>query len=135
LFINHFDHKSDIDREETATGIRKPATGENGDHSSYKITIMKNSLQIVAIIDQPELLEDKIEQLAHRHHDTGYGIQNMPANRIVLETSSIETHITGDVVMNNPDEQISTRFVTCFVFTCVKRRDNEYVLEWSSSLS
>ena len=42
---------------------------------------MKNSLQIIAIIDQPGLLEDKIEQLAYRHHDTGYGIQNIPANR------------------------------------------------------
>jgi hypothetical protein len=96
---------------------------------------MKNSLQIVAIIDQPELLEDKIEQLAYRHHDTGYGIQNMPAHRIVLETSSVETHISGNVVMNNSDEQVSTRFITCFVFTCIKRRGSAYMLEWSSSLS
>ena len=96
---------------------------------------MKNSLQIIAIIDQPELLEDKIEQLAYRHHDTGYGMQNIRANRIALETSSIETHISGNVVMNNPDEQISMRFITCFVFTCLKRKGSVYKLEWSSSLS
>jgi hypothetical protein len=96
---------------------------------------MKNSLQIIAIIDQPGLLEDKIEQLAYRHHDPGYGMQNIPANRITLETSSVETYLSGNVVMNNPDEQISTRFITCFVFTCIKRQGSVYELEWSSSLS
>ena len=93
---------------------------------------MKNSLQIIAIIDQPGLLEDKIEQLAYRHHDTGYGI---PASRIAFETSSIETHVTGNTVMNNPDQQISMPFITCFVFTCIKRKGSAYKLEWSSSLS
>ena len=93
---------------------------------------MKNSLQIIALIDQPGLLEDKIEQLAYRHHDPGYGI---PANRIAFETSSVETHASGNVVMNNPIEQISRRFITCFVFTCIKSRGSAYKLEWSSSLS
>jgi hypothetical protein len=96
---------------------------------------MKNSLQIIAVIDQPGLLEDKIEQLADRHHDPGYVLQNVPANRIALETSSVETYLSGNVVLNNPDEQISTRFITCFVFTCIKGRGGAYQLEWSSSLS
>jgi hypothetical protein len=96
---------------------------------------MKNSLQIIAVIDQPGLLEDKIEQLAYRHHDPGYGIQNIPANRIELETSSVETHVSGNVVINDPNEQISMRFITCFVFTCSKRKDSVYKVEWSSSLS
>jgi len=96
---------------------------------------MKNSLQIIAIIDQPGLLEDKIEQLAYRHHDPEYGIQNIPANRIALETSSVETHVSGNVVINNPDAQVSTRFITCFVFTCIKSKSSVYKLEWSSSLS
>jgi hypothetical protein len=96
---------------------------------------MKNSLQIIAIIDQPELLEDKIEQLAYRHHDAGYGVQNIPANNVVLETSSVETYVKGHAVMNNPDEQVSMPFLTCFVFTCIKIADSDYKLEWSSSLS
>jgi hypothetical protein len=96
---------------------------------------MKNSLQIIAVIDQPGLLEDKIEQLAYRHHDPEYDIQNMPANPIALETSSVETYVSGNVVMNNPHEQVSTRFITCFVFTCIKRKSGVYKLEWSSSLS
>lgn len=96
---------------------------------------MKNSLQIIAIIDQPGLLKDKIEQLAYRHHDPGYSIQNIPANRIALETSSVETHVSGNVVINNPDSQISMRFLSCFVFTCIRRKSGVYKLEWSSSLS
>src|ERR1700748_64020 len=108
---------------------------ENGDHNSHKITIMKNSIQIVAIIDQPELLEEKIEQLAYRHHDEGHAVQNIPASRIVFETSSVERYVTGFAVMNNPHEQISTPFITCFVFTCIKSKDSVYKLEWSSSLS
>jgi len=97
--------------------------------------IMKNSVKIIAIIDQPRLLEDKIEQLAYRYHAKGYSSKNVPANRIALETSSVETYVTGHAVMNNPDEQISRRFITPFVFTCIKIKSSVYKVEWSSSLS
>jgi len=97
--------------------------------------IMKNSVKVIAIIDQPGLLEDKIEQLAYHHHPPGPGSQNVPANRLELETSSVETYVTGDAVMNNPDEQISRRFITPFVFTCIKINSSVYKVEWSSSLS
>ena len=96
---------------------------------------MKNSLQIIAVVDQPELLEEKIELLADRHHDQEHAIQNLPANRIAFETSSVEIYVKGYAVMNNPDQQVSIPFLTCFVFTCVKRMDSVYKLEWSSSLS
>jgi len=96
---------------------------------------MKNSLQVIAIIDQPQLLEDKIEHLAHRYYDLGYSLQNIPANQVAIETSSVETYVSGNAVMNNPDEQISIPFVTCFVFTCIKTQGRVYKVEWSSSLS
>ena len=95
---------------------------------------MINSLQITATIDQPELLEDKVEKLAYRRYDRGYGKQKMPDDQ-VIETSSAEVYVNGTVAMNNPDEQISMSFITCFVFTCIKRKDSVYKLEWSSSLS
>lgn len=96
---------------------------------------MKNSLQIIAIIDQPELLEDKIGHLAYRHQDAGYGVQNIPANNVPFETSSVETYVKGYAVMNNPDKQVSMPFLTCFVFTCIKTKGHVYKVEWSSSLS
>jgi len=96
---------------------------------------MINSLQITATIDQPELLEDRVEKLAYRRYDPGYGMQKMPGNHEVLETSSTEAYVNGVVAMNNSDEQINIPFITLFVFTCIKRKDSVYKLVWSSSLS
>ena len=95
---------------------------------------MKNSLQVIALIDKPELLEGKIEQLAYRHHDSEC-TQNIAANSATLETSSVETYVSGYAVMNDPDEQVSVPFITSFVFTCIKTKDCIYKVEWSSSLS
>jgi hypothetical protein len=96
---------------------------------------MINSLQITATIDQPQLLEDKVEKLAYRRYDPGYGMQKMPDDHEVIETSSTEAYVTGTVEMNNSGEQINMPFITCFVFTCIKRKNSVYKLEWSSSLS
>ncbi len=96
---------------------------------------MKNSLQIIATIDQPGLLEDMVEKLAYRHYDLGYGKQKMPGNREALETSSTETYVSGIVAMDDSGEQINMPFITCFVFTCIKGKDSAYKLGWSSSLS
>ncbi len=96
---------------------------------------MKNSLQIIATIDQPGLLEDMVEKLAYRHYDLGYGKQKMPGNREALETSSTETYVSGTVAMDDSGEQINMPFITCFVFTCIKGKDSVYKLGWSSSLS
>jgi len=96
---------------------------------------MINSLQITATIDEPELLKDTVEKLASRHYDPGYGMQKMPGDYEVLETSSTEAYVNGVVAMNNSDEQINIPFITLFVFTCIKRKDGVYKLGWSSSLS
>ena len=96
---------------------------------------MKNSLQITTTIDQPDLLEGRVEKLAYRHHDLGYGQQQIPGNHEAIEASSAETYVSGTVAICNSGEQINLPFITCFVFTCIKRKDSVYKLEWSSSLS
>ncbi len=96
---------------------------------------MKSSLQITAAIDHPELLEDRVEELAYRHYDLGYGKQEIPGNYEALETSSAEVYVSGNVAINNSRQQINMPFITCFVFTCVKTKHSFYKLEWSSSLS
>jgi len=96
---------------------------------------MINSLQISATIDQPELLEDRVEKLAYRRYDLGYGMQKMPGDHEALETSSAEAYVSGTVAMNNSDEQINMPFITRFVFTCIKRKGSDYKLGWSYSLS
>ena len=96
---------------------------------------MINSLEITATIDQPELLEDRVEKLAYRRYDLGYGMEKMPVDHEVIETSSTEAYVNGTVAMNNSGEQINMPFITSFVFTCIKRKDSAYKLGWSSSLS
>jgi hypothetical protein len=96
---------------------------------------MINSLQITATIYQPELLKDKVEKLAYRRYGPGYGVQKMPDDHEVIETSSTEVHVNGTLAMNNSGEQIKRPFITCFVFTCIKKKGSVYKLEWSSSLS
>ena len=96
---------------------------------------MKNSLQISAAINHLELLEGRVEQLSYRHYDLGYGKQQVPADYEALETSSAEVYVSGTMAMSNSRIQVNIPFITCFVFTCVKRKDSVYKLEWGSSLS
>ena len=96
---------------------------------------MKKSLRITTTIDQPGFLEDLVEKLASRHYDPGYSKQIMPDNRKALETSSTETYLSGTVGIKDTTGQINMPFITSFLFTCIKGKDGEYKLEWSSSLS
>lgn len=96
---------------------------------------MKKSLHITATIDQPGFLEDLVEKLAYRHYDIGYGKQKMPRNHEALETSSTDTYVSGTMAMDDSGEHINMPFITRFVFTCIKGKDSDYKLEWSSSLS
>ena len=96
---------------------------------------MKKSLHITATIDQPTFLEDLVEKLACRHYDIGYGKQKMPRNHEALETSSTDTYVSGTMAMDDSGEHINMPFITRFIFTCIKGKDDVYKLEWSSSLS
>ena len=96
---------------------------------------MKNEMQIVAAIDDPELLEHRVEELATGHYDLGYGRQQVPGNNEAIETSSAGVEVSGIVAIDNSCERINVPFTTGFVFTCIKGNDNVYKLTWSSSLS
>ena len=96
---------------------------------------MKQSLHITATIDQPVFLEHMIEKLAYRRYDLGYGKQIMPDNREALETSTTEAFISGSMEIDTVNEHIYMPFITSFLFTCIKGKDDKYKLEWTSSLS
>ena len=97
---------------------------------------MNTTLHIKASLDRPELLKSMVEKLAIRHYDIGYGNANVPGSHKALETSSIESYVSGNVelCMNN-EETIKMPFVSCFLFTCTKEKKEEYKLNWSISLS
>ena len=96
---------------------------------------MKKSLYISTTFDQPDLLEDLVEKLAGRRYDMGFGSEKMPLNFEALETSSAETYVSGTILFNDNDEIINMPFITSFLFTCIKRKEDEYKLTWASSMS
>ena len=100
---------------------------------------MNQVLQITAILDQPELLENLVEKLASRRYDIGYSREAVPQDWQAVETSSTETYVSGTLSMsgsmNNDDASVNMPFITSMLFTCIKGKENDYRLLWSSSLS
>lgn len=91
---------------------------------------MKNSLHITAIIDHPGFLEDIIEKLAMRHHT-----EPSHFDSTMIETSSTETYVSGTMVIEDKQEHFNMPFITPFLFTCIKRSEDTYSLEWGISMS
>ena len=100
---------------------------------------MNQVLQITAILDQPELLENLVEKLASRRYDIGYSRELVPQDWQAVETSSTETYVSGTLsfsgLTNNDDASLNVPFITSMLFTCIKGKEDDYRLLWSSSLS
>jgi hypothetical protein len=100
---------------------------------------MNKILQITATLDQPELLESLVEKLASRRCDIGYSREMVPQDWQAVETSSTETYVSGTLsfggVTNDEDASVNVPFITSMLFTCIKGKENDYKLLWSSSLS
>jgi hypothetical protein len=106
---------------------------------NFKTFSMDTTLHITAILDQPELLESLVEKLASRRYDIGYSKQVVPGNWQPVETSSTETYVSGTLSLsgmtNNEKDTINIPFITSMLFTCIKDKNEDYKLAWSSSLS
>ena len=102
---------------------------------------MKQTLQISATFDKPELIQNLVEQLAYRRYELGFSKQTMPRGFKALETSTSETYVSGGMALDmtsdteTKEERINMPFITCFLFTCIKGKTDPYQLIWSSSLS
>ena len=98
---------------------------------------MNKLLNIAAVLDQPDLLENLVEKLATRHYDIGFSSQLVPENWCAVETSSTETYVSGTLQLASADNDllINMPFITSMLFTCIKNNKTDYRLLWSSSLS
>lgn len=97
---------------------------------------MKKNIHLSASVDEPEVLEDIIEKLAIRRYDAGYGRAKVPDTWNALDSSSIETYISGNVEFDyNETQRIRVPYITCFLFSCTKEKNSPYGLVWSLSLS
>jgi hypothetical protein len=105
---------------------------------TVKNFVMNQSLNIVATLDQPDLLENLVEKLASRRYDIGYSNEIVPQDWQAVETSSTETYVSGTLSFSglmNDDASINIPFITSMLFTCIKGKEDDYRLLWSSSLS
>lgn len=96
---------------------------------------MNKSLNITATLDQPELLENLVEKLAYRRVELGYGKAVLPRGREAIETSSNDTYVSGTMELSGANLHINMPFITRFVFTCIKGKNDPYKLCWGTSLS
>ena len=97
---------------------------------------MNNILHIKTSLDTPELVENMVEKLAIRHADIGYGNATVPKYHNALETSSLESYVSGNIQLSfENEEKIKMPFTSAFLFTCIKEKRKEYRLNWSFSLS
>jgi hypothetical protein len=96
---------------------------------------MSNNLNTAVIIDEYELLETLVERLASRRHI--YGPQTAVANHEIemLETSSVEAYVSGTLALNDENCSINMPFVSSFMFTCLRRKDDLFRLTWAVSMS
>ena len=96
---------------------------------------MKKLLTIITKVDQPEFIENIVERLACNHADMGYGAGKQTGEWQPVETSTTDIYLGGTVELMMEDEQLNIPYITNFIFTCLKTNDQEYKLEWCSSMS
>ena len=96
---------------------------------------MKQTLHIIAMIDEEAFLEDMVEKLALRHTFSNPDKQPIAGNIETVETSSTETYVSGTLAIETLEEQINAPFITSFLFTCIKISKDTYSLEWGISMS
>ena len=94
-----------------------------------------SSLAVSVTIDEVPLLKHSVEKLAHRRYDIGYANEPMPDGLTAVETSSIESYVSGNLDLFDKEDQLSIAYTTCFTFTCVKTAGAENDLRWVNSLS
>ena len=97
---------------------------------------MKKNLHLVTSVDKPEMMGKLIEELATRRYDMGYGNAAVPASWQALDTSSVESYVSGRIEFDyNETQRIKVPYITCFLFSCTKEKKNPYDLTWGISLS
>lgn len=97
---------------------------------------MKKKLHITTSFDQPELLQNMVEKLAYRKPCQGNGIQKRMGDWQLVDTSGIEKYVSGTVELCfGKNQKIKMPFITSFLFSCTKEKNNPYRLNWCMSLS
>lgn len=98
--------------------------------------VMKQELQIEAVVEQPQLLEAMVAKLVSQKAapvDTDLLIA--PPDWKAAEVASVETYAGGYVTLDDENMHIAMPFITHFFFSCLKDEKGTYKVEWSNSMS
>lgn len=97
---------------------------------------MKKDLHLTASVDDPDALENIIEQLATKRNDTTCTNVVLPAPLQAINTSSVEIYMSVRVEFDyNKTQRIRIPCISAFLFSCTKQQSDPYDLRWSISLS
>lgn len=103
---------------------------------TIKTLTMKKDLHLIALVDQAEMMEHIIEQLATRRYGLGYANDIVAPEWKSVNTSSVESYISGRIEFDyNETQRIRIPYITSFLFSCTTLKKNEYGLSWAVSLS
>ncbi|HYM94637.1 MAG TPA: hypothetical protein VET23_10890 [Chitinophagaceae bacterium] len=98
-------------------------------------SLQNSELSVTTSLFEPSLLQNLVEKLADLHVDNGFSLEEVQDGWEAIDTSTIEAYINGDNSLSVQSEMMNIPFVTCFLFTCIKTKGEEYKLCWSHSLS
>ena len=97
---------------------------------------MKQKLHLTASVENPDVLESIVEQLATRRYHRYYVATEVPKTFQAMETSSVESYISGMIdIEGNNMVPMHVPFISSFLFSCTKEKNHPYELRWCVSLS
>lgn len=97
--------------------------------------IQESPLKISAAMDEVQLLQAMVENLARHRVDPACTRELMPASLQAVGTSSLEAFVSGNLSVSGKGYPRNMPFISCFLFTCTKALGEDFTLSWSSSLS
>lgn len=100
-----------------------------------KHTKMITSLAISTTLYDASLLTNIVEKLACRRNDSPVSGEIVEPGWQHVGSSSLEAFVSGTAEISNGPDYFKMPFTTCFLFTCIRAKDQDYDLTWSSSLS
>jgi hypothetical protein len=88
-----------------------------------------------ALFNEPYLIRDLVETLASKRPEMGYSRERVQIGWKAIETSTIEAHVSGQLMISDKSSTIEVSFSSGFIFTCARGKREEYQLAWVNSLS
>jgi len=98
---------------------------------------MNNQLNISAILDEPVLLTQIVEDLASCGTDKRWGREIIHPEWKTIATASAEVYVSGTIGLmeKNGYQPVYMPFTSNFIFTCIQEKKGEFQLTWGISLS